>query len=265
MRARGSRRAAPRTSPRAASPHSRQASASSSSPTSSASPCAMACAAKLDATDRSAHRSGPPRPVLGGRVAPDAGAGHDAGGVEPGLADPGQQAAPGVGLGTVGLRDLVVEREPLVQAGRLRVPGHAGVVGVPDRDDAAGPRDPVHLPQRGDGVGEVLEDLVGVHDVERVVLERELVGVGDLERHVRRAGVRGSLLGDLDDGGRRVHADDRPTGASRAARSIVTDPGPQPTSSSRESGTRAASRYAAEFSAVRQRCERSTDSWCPCV
>src|SRR4051812_33849215 len=53
-------------------------------------------------------------------------------------------------------------------------------------------------------------------------------------------------------------------GATSAARSAVMVPGPQPTSSNHCPGCSLGSRYAAELSAVRQRCERSTDSWCPC-
>ncbi|GIG27625.1 hypothetical protein Cma02nite_02250 [Cellulomonas marina] len=46
---------------------------------------------------------------------------------------------------------------------------------------------------------------------------------------------------------------------------MLTEPGPQPTSRRRSPGESEGRRYAAEFSAVRQRCERSTLSWCPCV
>ena len=42
-------------------------------------------------------------------------------------------------------------------------------------------------------------------------------------------------------------------------------PGPHPMSSTRMSGSSGPSRYAAEFAAVRQVCERSTDAWCPWV
>src|SRR4051794_29218170 len=53
-------------------------------------------------------------------------------------------------------------------------------------------------------------------------------------------------------------------GATSAARSAVMVPGPQPTSSNHCPGCSLGNRYAAELSAVRHRCERSTDSWCPC-
>ena len=51
---------------------------------------------------------------------------------------------------------------------------------------------------------------------------------------------------------------------TRAARSTVIVPGPQPTSSTRAPGASWPSRYPAEFSAVRHWCERSTLSWWPC-
>ena len=73
----------------------------------------------------------------------------------------------------------------------------------------------------------MLQHLVRVHHVERRVLEAQVV-------HVTW-----------------------PSG-TRAARSTVIVPGPQPTSSTRASAGKRASRYPAEFSAVRQRCDRST-------
>ncbi len=42
-------------------------------------------------------------------------------------------------------------------------------------------------------------------------------------------------------------------------------PGPQPMSRIFMWGLSDPSRYAALLAAVRQVCERSTDSWCPCV
>src|SRR5690606_24987510 len=96
----------------------------------------------------------PPVAVVGRGVAPDAGAGLDGVGVEAGVTDPGGEAAAGVGLEAVGVGDLVVEHVPLGELGRLGVPGHGGVVGVADGDEAAGPGDALHLAQRGDGVGE---------------------------------------------------------------------------------------------------------------
>src|SRR5215213_3908174 len=56
-----------------------------------------------------------------------------------------------------------------------------------------------------------------------------------------------------------------PSGATRSAISAVMVPGPHPTSSTRRPRCRCGARYAAEFSIVRQECERSTLSWCPCV
>ena len=55
---------------------------------------------------------------------------------------------------------------------------NARVVAVARGDDAAGLADAPHLAQRADRVGEVLQHLVRVHDVERVVGEVERVHVG---------------------------------------------------------------------------------------
>jgi len=51
--------------------------------------------------------------------------------------------------------------------------------------------------------------------------------------------------------------------ASPTRTSIV--PGPHPMSTMDIPGRRYGSRYAAELAAVRHRCDRRTDSWCPCV
>ena len=56
-------------------------------------------------------------------------------------------------------------------------PGEGRVVHVPHGNHATGPAHPGHLPQRGDRVGQVLQQLVGVDDVERVVGERQATSV----------------------------------------------------------------------------------------
>ena len=91
----------------------------------------------------------------------------------------------------------LVERQPLVHDRELRVPDHAAEVAVAGRDEAAGPGDPAHLPQRQDRVAQVLEDLVGEHHVEGVVRVVEGVDVAGREVEVRPAA--GQLAGLLDD------------------------------------------------------------------
>ena len=71
-------------------------------------------------------------------------------------------------------------------------------VGVAHGNDAAGLGHAAHLPQRRDGVGQVLEHLVGVDEVEGLVLEVEIVDVAGLELHVGHATLdgQGLRLGD---------------------------------------------------------------------
>lgn len=52
---------------------------------------------------------------------------------------------------------------------------------------------------------------------------------------------------------------------TRAAKSTVIVPGPQPTSRTLSPGLRWGRRYAAELAAVRHEWERRTDAWWPCV
>src|SRR5690606_35635979 len=81
--------------------------------------------------------------------------------------------------------------------GRLRIPDDGAEVDVAGRDDAAGAGDAAHLAEGADRVGDVLEDLVGVDDVERAVGEVQGVDVGDGELDVVQArGVRAGLVED---------------------------------------------------------------------
>jgi hypothetical protein len=96
-----------------------------------------------------------------------------------------------------------------------------------------------------------------VHDVERAVGERECVHVADLELDVGDGGLACRGARGVDRRGRGVDPD--------RARSSVMLPGPQPMSRRSSPGCSDGSRYAAEFSAVRHRCERNTLSWWPCV
>ena len=74
----------------------------------------------------------------------------------------------------------------------------------------AGRADAPHLAQRADGVGQVLQHLVRVHDVEGVVGEVERVQVGGAELDVGRGPVVAFGVGGFDRRGRGVDADDVP-------------------------------------------------------
>ena len=87
-----------------------------------------------------------------------------------------------------------------------------------------------HLAQRRDRVGQVLEHLVRMHDVECVVGEVERVEVGGAELDVARGPVVALGVGRFDRGGRRVDADHVPGVRPGSAKSSVMVPGPQPTS-----------------------------------
>ncbi len=112
----------------------------------------------------------PPRAVRVGSEAPHRCA--RVGVREPRGPRPLQQAPPGIGFGIVAAGDLVVQLEPPREPMILGEPGERRVVGVARGHQTTGRAHTPHLPQRGDGIGEVLEHLVRVHDVERVVWER---------------------------------------------------------------------------------------------
>jgi hypothetical protein len=101
-----------------------------------------------------------------------------------------------------------VDGEPAVQPRIGGVPGHGRVVGVAGGHDPARRAHPQHLAQRRDGVAEVLEQLVGVHDVEGAVRVVEGVGVADGERHVLRADGRRVRPGVDQRAGGGLDADD---------------------------------------------------------
>ena len=109
--------------------------------------------------------------------------------------------SPRVGLAAVGPRDAPVQSVPGVEAGGLRVPGEGAVVGVPGGDDAGGALgDAAHLAEYGDGVGDVLEELVGVDDVEGTWGEGEGVGVEAGEGQVGDGEGGGEGPGLVEDG-----------------------------------------------------------------
>ena len=143
---------------------------------------------------------------------------------------------PASGSAAVAPRHPVVQVEPPVEPGVGRERHEGAVVDVADGDHPAGAAHAGHLPQRGDRIGQVLQHLVGVDDVERVVVGRERVDVADLERDVHPARVGGGprlgqrIGGDVDahhPAGR--HAGGQVDGdRARAAADVEqVEPGPQ--------------------------------------
>ena len=146
--------------------------------------------AKDEASVRSAHRPLHHVPLLGGGEAPRAGGRGDVGAARPG-APRTCSRRPASGSPPLRAGDAAVQVLPSVQPGDVRVPEHRAVVGVPCRDDAAGPAHPPHLAQRPHRVADVLEHLVRVDDVEGVVGVVQRVHVADRERDVVQAAFAG--------------------------------------------------------------------------
>ena len=95
--------------------------------------------------------------------------------------------------------------QPAVDRGLVGVPAEGAVITVARRDQPARLAHSLHFAQRGNGIGEMLEHLMRVHDVKRGVVRVEGVEVADRELDVRTtAGVAARLL---DDGGRRIDAE----------------------------------------------------------
>ena len=109
------------------------------------------------------------------------------------------QPTPGIRLGPVAVRDLAVEAKPGVQLGNPWPPGESGVVAVARGHDPVGLAHPAHLAQRCYWIAEVLQDLVGVHDVEAVRLVWDRIGVAHPEAGVGHLGPRGRGGRFLDD------------------------------------------------------------------
>ena len=127
--------------------------------------------------------------------------------VRPAALGPRQQPPAGVGLAAVGARGGAVQAQPLVELGEPRPPGESRVVTVAGRDQAAWARDPGHLAQRLHRVGDMLEHLVGVDDVEGAVGEGEAMHVLHAEADIGAAPSRDGrarelqrLLADLGGG-----------------------------------------------------------------
>ena len=147
----------------------------------------------------------PPRAVLGCREAPHRGRRHDCS--APRFPRPGQEATSRIGFAVVAAGDRLVELHPPIELGNVRVPRHCRVVGVAHRDHAIRGAHAAHLTQRGDRIAEVLEHLVGVHDVEGRVGQVEVVHVADLEPGVRRSGLVCRATSVVDDVVRPVDAE----------------------------------------------------------
>lgn len=154
----------------------------------------------------------PPTALVGRRVAPHARRQLDAG--ELGCACPGEEMSSGVGLAAGAAGDRAIERLPVGHRLRRRVPEHGAVVRVTTRDEAVWLADASHLGHGGNRIGEVLEDLVGMYDVERSVVEGEPVDVAHLTRDVRLLARLAERSGLLHDAGVRVDADHRTVGHS---------------------------------------------------
>ena len=121
----------------------------------------------------------PPRPLLGFGEGPRRTGDDEV--LESGLANPRRQAAPSVGLRAVARRDEVVQLRPPLQRGTRWRPEEPAVVGLTDGEQTAGTQHAPQLCECADGIGQVLEDLVDVHDVEGFVLQIQVVGVADGE------------------------------------------------------------------------------------
>ncbi|GAB4700064.1 hypothetical protein MOKP118_35280 [Mycobacterium avium subsp. hominissuis] len=152
--------------------------------------------------------SAPPVARLGCRIAPQAAGGRDV--VEARLPRPGQQPPAGVRFAAVGARDPSVEVSPQVERRQFGIPDEPRVVGVAHRHDAARPAHAPHLAQGGDRIGQVLEHLMGVDDIERVVGEVETVHVGGAERDVGQIPLLGFGAGHFQDVRRLVDGGDLP-------------------------------------------------------
>ncbi len=150
----------------------------------------------------------PVRALLGGGVGPERSGRGDVG--ETGPPRPGQQAAARVGFGAVGVGDRAVDAQPVGQGRVFRVPGHRCVVPVARGHHAAGTAYPAHLTECGHRVGQMLQHLVGVYDVEGVVRVGQCVDVGDRELDVGHAPLGRQRGGLVEDGRGGVDRGDQP-------------------------------------------------------
>ena len=121
--------------------------------------------------------------------------------LEAGGEHPFEQMASGVRLTTVGAGHRAIHLQPAVDGRVVGMVRHGPVVGVAHRDVAARSQHPSRLAEGRHRVGEMLEQLVGVHHVETRRRERQRVHVGQFEAKVVEA-LLGGIRGGVVDGGR---------------------------------------------------------------
>jgi hypothetical protein len=85
--------------------------------------------------------------------------------------------AAGIRLTAVGPGSEAIELEPPIELGVVRVPGECLVVAVARGHDTTRAAGPPPGAQRRNRIGQVLQDLVGVHDIEIVEIRVERIGI----------------------------------------------------------------------------------------
>jgi hypothetical protein len=99
---------------------------------------------------------------------------------------------------------LLVEVTPQVQRRKLRKPDEPCVVRISGRDNSVRHAHSPHFPQRLNRIGDVLQQLVGVDDVERVIRKVQPVHVGGREGDIRQVAPPGLSAGHVQDVGELV-------------------------------------------------------------
>lgn len=139
---------------------------------------------ELGLGDSVGPQSRPPEHLVFRGITPAGRGAFDARTREPGLTRPGVKLAAGVGLSVVGSSDRQVDLAPAVQSRGCRIPGERGVVGIASRDYAAWFCNPLELPQSEDGVADVLQSLMRMHNIELPIFKRQSMGVADFVRDI---------------------------------------------------------------------------------
>lgn len=127
-----------------------------------------------------------------------------------GCSRPGEQAPSGIRLGPVVARDRGVDLAPPLEPLLVRRPGERPVVTVASSQDPAGSSETGHGGHRPDRVAPVLEDLVGMDDVEAPTLEPGISKVASAERDVAHTHLDGMCRSGRDGGFGDVYAEDCP-------------------------------------------------------
>ena len=96
----------------------------------------------------------------------------------------------GIRFAAVRARDFSIELQPPHEPVVAGMPGEGAVVRVTDRNDAAGRSDAAHLLQGCYWIGEVLQQLMCVHDVKRGIRNVQPVHVTCYERDPRMIAPR---------------------------------------------------------------------------